>query len=474
MAIVLLWLGHVALLDQPARTRPRYGVFWGLIATAAVVGASRSEKARREQLTAAGPRRGPAVLRVGISRRVAACLELRDRAGHLGDERPAPPPRRPPGGGVEELAQHVAHLRARPHEAGALLGRACRPRACRCRASRSPCRSRRAPRSASGTFAFRSSRLVVLCRAVPNVVSAPAAAWTSSRSRRCRRSSRTPDGGVGRRRRRRAWPARSRPSRSCRWRRCRCPRCRRPRARAPWPSRRPASLRLSISGSDLADHGLGSSPPRCGRSRPDRGRLLVEQVGGLAERRRPGRPAARSAFSFSSCSFCTVSPDCRKPSTWSAPVGSSSASMRVLASAQIASACWRNSSALSAPESSSPPPQPAMAAAAPSTASAASRSGTNERTCVSPMPRGRAARYRRFHRPAPPVRVGLCETRTSRKRSPDARRAGRRSNRSTPSLARSWRPTSSTSPSRAGSIRRASRSSPASSRARRLRSTSTR
>jgi hypothetical protein len=49
VAIVLLWLGHVVFLNQPLGRGFVYGVFWGLIVTAAVVGASRSEKARRNR-----------------------------------------------------------------------------------------------------------------------------------------------------------------------------------------------------------------------------------------------------------------------------------------------------------------------------------------------------------------------------------------------------------------------------------------
>ena len=47
IAIVLLWWVHVALLAQPVGRGFVYGVFWGLLVTAAVVGASRSERARR-------------------------------------------------------------------------------------------------------------------------------------------------------------------------------------------------------------------------------------------------------------------------------------------------------------------------------------------------------------------------------------------------------------------------------------------
>ena len=47
VAILLLWVVHVTLLAQPVGRGLAYGVFWGLLVTAAVVGASRSEKARR-------------------------------------------------------------------------------------------------------------------------------------------------------------------------------------------------------------------------------------------------------------------------------------------------------------------------------------------------------------------------------------------------------------------------------------------
>jgi hypothetical protein len=47
VAILLLWAAHVFLLNQPVWRGLGYGVFWGLLATAAIVGASRSERARR-------------------------------------------------------------------------------------------------------------------------------------------------------------------------------------------------------------------------------------------------------------------------------------------------------------------------------------------------------------------------------------------------------------------------------------------
>ncbi len=45
--IAVLFVVHVTLLNQPIGRGLSYGVFWGVLATAAVVGASRSEKARR-------------------------------------------------------------------------------------------------------------------------------------------------------------------------------------------------------------------------------------------------------------------------------------------------------------------------------------------------------------------------------------------------------------------------------------------
>jgi hypothetical protein len=48
LAILLLWAGHVFLLNQPVVRGLTYGVFWGILVTAAIVGATRSERARRE------------------------------------------------------------------------------------------------------------------------------------------------------------------------------------------------------------------------------------------------------------------------------------------------------------------------------------------------------------------------------------------------------------------------------------------
>lgn len=47
VVIGLLWWAHVALLNQPLGRGLSYGVFWGALATGAIVAATRSEGARR-------------------------------------------------------------------------------------------------------------------------------------------------------------------------------------------------------------------------------------------------------------------------------------------------------------------------------------------------------------------------------------------------------------------------------------------
>jgi hypothetical protein len=47
LSMVLLWVVHIVLMNQPLWRGLSYGIFWGALLTAAVVGASRSEKARR-------------------------------------------------------------------------------------------------------------------------------------------------------------------------------------------------------------------------------------------------------------------------------------------------------------------------------------------------------------------------------------------------------------------------------------------
>lgn len=47
VAVLVMWAAHVLFMNQPLGRGFAYGVFWGLIATALVVGASRSERARR-------------------------------------------------------------------------------------------------------------------------------------------------------------------------------------------------------------------------------------------------------------------------------------------------------------------------------------------------------------------------------------------------------------------------------------------
>ena len=47
-SVLLLWAAHVYLLNQPNGRGLGYGVFWGVLATGAIVGATRSERARRD------------------------------------------------------------------------------------------------------------------------------------------------------------------------------------------------------------------------------------------------------------------------------------------------------------------------------------------------------------------------------------------------------------------------------------------
>lgn len=56
VVIGLLWWAHVALLNQPAGRGLSYGIFWGALATGAIVAATRSEGARR-RAREAGERR---------------------------------------------------------------------------------------------------------------------------------------------------------------------------------------------------------------------------------------------------------------------------------------------------------------------------------------------------------------------------------------------------------------------------------
>ena len=56
--LVLLWAAHVYLMNQPLWRGLGYAVFWGVLATGAVVAASRSEKARRERESAEEPPSG--------------------------------------------------------------------------------------------------------------------------------------------------------------------------------------------------------------------------------------------------------------------------------------------------------------------------------------------------------------------------------------------------------------------------------
>ena len=48
VAVAALWGLHVVFLNQPIGRGLLYGIFWGVLATGIVVGASRAERARRE------------------------------------------------------------------------------------------------------------------------------------------------------------------------------------------------------------------------------------------------------------------------------------------------------------------------------------------------------------------------------------------------------------------------------------------
>lgn len=48
LSMILLWVAHIYVLNQPTWRGLSYGIFWGALVTALVVGASRSERAQRE------------------------------------------------------------------------------------------------------------------------------------------------------------------------------------------------------------------------------------------------------------------------------------------------------------------------------------------------------------------------------------------------------------------------------------------
>ncbi len=47
IAMILLWVAHVALLNQPVGRGLIYAVFWAVPVTVVVVGGTRTERARR-------------------------------------------------------------------------------------------------------------------------------------------------------------------------------------------------------------------------------------------------------------------------------------------------------------------------------------------------------------------------------------------------------------------------------------------
>ncbi len=47
VSLIVLWVAHIALLNQPTGRAFVYGIFWAVPATVVIVGATRSERARR-------------------------------------------------------------------------------------------------------------------------------------------------------------------------------------------------------------------------------------------------------------------------------------------------------------------------------------------------------------------------------------------------------------------------------------------
>ncbi len=55
VSLVLLFIVHVTLLNQPVGRAVGYAFFWGALATGAIVGATRSERAKRQRGERGGP-----------------------------------------------------------------------------------------------------------------------------------------------------------------------------------------------------------------------------------------------------------------------------------------------------------------------------------------------------------------------------------------------------------------------------------
>ena len=55
VSLILLFVVHVTLLNQPVGRAVGYAFFWGALATGAIVGATRSERARRQREERGGP-----------------------------------------------------------------------------------------------------------------------------------------------------------------------------------------------------------------------------------------------------------------------------------------------------------------------------------------------------------------------------------------------------------------------------------
>jgi hypothetical protein len=55
VSLVVLFVIHVTLLNQPVGRAVGYAFFWGALATGAIVGATRTERARRQREEQGGP-----------------------------------------------------------------------------------------------------------------------------------------------------------------------------------------------------------------------------------------------------------------------------------------------------------------------------------------------------------------------------------------------------------------------------------
>ncbi len=55
VSLLILWIAHIGLLNQPTGRAFVYAIFWAVPATVVIVGATRSERARRLKGEGRGP-----------------------------------------------------------------------------------------------------------------------------------------------------------------------------------------------------------------------------------------------------------------------------------------------------------------------------------------------------------------------------------------------------------------------------------